>query len=94
MLYQNYESLDVVQKIGRRVLEKSGILRLNQELYEYNEHAFVDSCEPSKILNEKEIITLENTDPKYLMYDETLHDVMELVDDESDFYMGDNFFFI
>ena len=88
MLYQNYESLDVVQKIGRRVLEKSGILRLNQELYEYNEHAFVDSCEPSKILNEKEIITLENTDPKYLMYDETLHDVMELVDDESDFYMG------
>ena len=88
MLYQNYESLDIVQKIGRRVLEKSGILRLNQELYEYNEHAFVDSCEPSEILNEKEIITLENTDPKYLMYDETLHDVMELVDDESDFYMG------
>ena len=40
------------------------------------------------IKNEKEIITLESTDPKYLMYDETLHDVMELVDDESDFYMG------
>ena len=74
MLYQNYESLDIVQKIGRRVLEISGILRLNQELYEYNEHAFVDSCEPSKILNEKEIII-------HILNIKNINELLELLDD-------------